>query len=134
MKLLQKIYVGTDDFFKTSLYLKELETYKKAFPSAPQRELEEMAANIVTKTMPVYEEVFKGIKSFRSNPFFSSFVSFPAEMYRTTIHKFTRATAEIASGNSVLVKRGLERTGGLAVTLGGAVLAEKTTSQSQEIS
>jgi hypothetical protein len=28
-ELLQKIYVGTDDFFKTSLYLKELETYKK---------------------------------------------------------------------------------------------------------
>ena len=93
--LLQKIYVGTDDFFKTSLYLKELETYKKAFPSTPQRELEEIAAEIVTKSMPVYEEVFKGIKSLRSNPFFSSFVSFPAEMYRTTIHKFTLSLIHI---------------------------------------
>tara|TARA_B100000214_G_scaffold359612_1_gene321234 strand:- start:409 stop:5949 length:5541 start_codon:yes stop_codon:yes gene_type:complete len=126
--LLQKVYVGTDDFFKTSLYFKELETLKKAFPLVNELELKKEAATIVTKTMPVYEEVFKGIKGFRNNPFFSSFVSFPAEMYRTTIHKFTRATSEIASGNPTLVKRGLERSAGLGVTLGGAVAVEKATS------
>ena len=125
---LQKIYVGTDDFFKTSLYFKELETLKKAFPLVNELELKKEAATIVTKTMPVYEEVFKGIRGFRNNPFFSSFVSFPAEMYRTTIHKFTRATSEIASGNPTLVKRGLERSAGLGVTLGGAVAVEKATS------
>ena len=128
-ELLQKVYVGTDDFFKTSLYFKELETLRQAYPAAPLNELEEEAASIVTKTMPVYEEVFKGIKSFRNNPFFSTFVSFPAEMYRTTIHKFTRATAELASGNSVLMKRGAERVAGLAVTLGGVSAAERTTSK-----
>ena len=128
-ELLQKVYVGTDDFFKTSLYFKELETLRKAYPVAPLNELEEEAAAIVTKTMPVYEEVFKGIKSFRNNPFFSTFVSFPAEMYRTTIHKFTRATTELASGNPVLMKRGAERVAGLAVTLGGVSVAERTTSK-----
>ncbi len=125
---LQKVYVGTDDFFKTSLYFKELETLEKAFPLVNKLELQREAATIVTKTMPVYEEVFKGIKGFRNNPFFSSFVSFPAEMYRTTIHKFTRATSEIASGNPTLIKRGLERSAGLGITLGGAVAIEKATS------
>ena len=108
-------YVAVDDYFKITVYAKELETLKKAMPNEPLEVLEEEAANIVRNTIPNYDRVPKGIKTLRELPF-GNFFSFPAEIVRTSSNILSQAAREINSGNSVLKRRGLKRVAGYVGT------------------
>ena len=81
----QKKYVATDDFFKINAFEKELDVLKQAFPDEPIEVLERKAAQIIQDTMPNYDKVPNGVKAFRYLPI-GSFVSFPAEIVRTSGH------------------------------------------------
>ena len=109
------VYVATDDYFKITIYAKELETLKKAMPNEPLEVLEEEAANIVRNTVPNYDRVPKGIKTLRELPF-GNFFSFPTEIVRTSSNILSQAAREINSGNSVLKRRGLKRVAGYVGT------------------
>jgi hypothetical protein len=109
------VYVATDDYFKITIYAKELETLKKAMPNESLEVLEEEAANIVRNTVPNYDRVPKGIKTLRELPF-GNFFSFPTEIVRTSSNILSQAAREINSGNSVLKRRGLKRVAGYVGT------------------
>ena len=124
----EDVYVATDDLFKISAYNQELDTLKKAFPDRELATLEEEAANVIRDTLPNYDRVPKGIKSLRNAPL-GSFVSFPAEIIRTSGNIIRQASREINSGNSTLRARGLERLGGFATTNGAFYAAGSATAK-----
>lgn len=111
----EDLYVATDDMFKVNAYHQELDELRKAFPDADIATLEEEAANIIRNTFPNYDRVPKGIKALRNMPV-GSFVSFPAEVIRTSAHIIRQASREIMSGSDVLRSRGRARLAGFATT------------------
>jgi hypothetical protein len=115
---MENVYMGVDDFFKINGYEKELATLQKAFPDESLEVLQEEAANIIKNTFPNYDRVPPGIKAIKELPV-GSFVSFPAEIMRTSAHIVRQASKEITSGNPVLRKRGLLRLGGYTASAVG---------------
>lgn len=136
----EKTYVAVDDFFKINAFEQELATLKKAFPNEPLEVLEKQASKIIQDTFPNYDKVFPGVKSLRNLPV-GSFVSFPAEIMRTSVSIIRQASDEISSGNPVLAKRGRERLAGFTASMGiwsgiatgSAMLAGLTTEEVEAI-
>ena len=127
-KRVEDIYLATDDFYKIINFNQELDTLKKAFPDADVKVLEREAASITQNTLPNYDRVPKGIKALKNLPI-GSFVSFPAEIIRTSGKIVKQASREINSGNKVLRNRGLKRLAGFATTLSSwGALSEGTAS------
>tara|TARA_R100000315_G_scaffold46863_2_gene21612 strand:- start:1341 stop:6395 length:5055 start_codon:yes stop_codon:yes gene_type:complete len=122
----EKAYMATDDFYKLNAFGNELATLKKAFPDVAEDVLEIKAAQIVQDTIPNYDKVPKGIKALRDMPV-GNFVSFPAEIARTSIKIVKQASEEINSGNTVLRNRGLRRLSGFTATAIGFNEASKAT-------
>jgi hypothetical protein len=112
------VYVATDDFFKISTYLSELDTLKKAFPDEALDILEVKAARTVQDTIPNYDKVPKGLKALRDMPV-GNFISFPAEVARTSVNIIKTASEEITSGNVTLARRGMKRLAGFATATFG---------------
>ena len=104
----QELYSATDDFAKMSYYFQELDTLKKAFPDAGEELLKRRAASIVRNTMPNYDAIPKGIKQLRNLPL-GNFISFPAEVMRTSFHVVRQASKEINSDSAVIKRRGQQR-------------------------
>lgn len=115
-KRIEDIYLATDDFYKIINFNQELDTLKKAFPTADIKVLEREAASITQNTLPNYDRVPKGIKALKNLPI-GSFVSFPAEIIRTSGQIVRQASREINSGSDVLKARGLKRLAGFSTTL-----------------
>ena len=111
----EQIYMATDDFFKMNAFAAELSSLKKSKPNVPLQQLEEEAAEIVKNTLPNYDRVTQGVKSLRELPI-GNFVSFPAEIIRTSYHIIRQGTKEVvegaSTGNVALRNRGLQRLGG----------------------
>ena len=68
---------------------------------------------------PTYSKVPEAIKAIRKLPF-GNFVSFPAEMIRTSFNILNIGAKEIASSNEALRQIGYRRMIGASFTLGGA--------------
>ena len=120
-RLPEQVYMATDDFFKMNGFFNELATLRKAHAgdsSWTEELLELEAAEIIKNTMPNYDRVVKGVKALREMPI-GNFVSFPAEIARTSAHIIGRSMKEINSGNKVLAQRGLARLGGFATLNAG---------------
>ena len=112
-----KKYVATDDFFKINAFEKELDVLKKAFPNEPIEVLERRASQIIQDTFPNYDKVPNGVKAFRYLPI-GSFVSFPAEIVRTSAHIVRQSASEMFSGNKVIAARGRARLAGFTASMG----------------
>ena len=111
------VYMATDDFFKINNYQKELDTLVEAYPNEALDVLEQEAARKVKNTFPNYDRVPSGVKTLRFLPM-GNFVSFPAEVWRTSYNIVTEASREIVSGNPVLKQRGLQRLSGYMLSMG----------------
>jgi hypothetical protein len=81
--------------------------------------LDEAAAWYIRNTYPTYSKVPEAIKAIRKLPF-GNFVSFPAEMIRTSFNILNIGAKEIASSNEALRQIGYRRMIGASFTLGGA--------------
>ena len=81
--------------------------------------LDEAAAWQIRNTYPTYSKVPQVIKDLRKLPF-GNFVSFPAEMIRTTFNILSIGAKEATSSNPQLRQMGYRRLLGAFVTLGGA--------------
>jgi hypothetical protein len=81
--------------------------------------LDEAAAWQIRNTYPTYSKVPEVIKNLRKLPF-GNFVSFPAEMIRTTYNILSLGLKEATSSNAQLRQNGYRRLMGALVTLGGA--------------
>ena len=113
----EKFYLAVDDFYKINAYEQELKTLKEAFPKTPEKVLRNEASEVIKNTFPNYDRVPPGVKSLRELPF-GNFISFPAEIVRTSTNILTRAGKEITSGNETLRNRGLKRLAGFTVSTG----------------
>jgi len=91
----QDLYVAEDDFYKIYNYLAEFDNLKNAYKGAiPDLELAKRAASIVRNTVPNYAYVSDFVKGLRRSPL-GNFVSFPAEIIRTSMNIAQQGIREI---------------------------------------
>lgn len=93
----QYAYQAEDDMFKIYAFENEYARYRKAYPGKTEEEVKQIAAEIVRNTYPTYSMVPKVIKGLRGNPLVGTFVSFPAEVFRTTYNTMELAAKEMAN-------------------------------------
>ena len=99
------------DFDRVNTFTGKLKTFDEA--------LDEAAAWQIRNTYPTYSKVPEVIQNLRKLPF-GNFVSFPAEMIRTTYNILSLGLKEATSSNANLRQMGYRRLIGSLVTLGGA--------------
>ena len=117
-KWTEDAYTAEDDFWKIVTFLGERSRYAAAFKRAGKNvtadQLDEMAANIVRNNVPNYDYVSQSIKALRRWPV-GNFVSFPAEILRTSTNILKTALSEIK--NPMLRRIGMQRLTGMAFTM-----------------
>jgi hypothetical protein len=111
----KNLYQFEDDLYKIFAFENELARYKKAYPEWSEDQVKEKAAEIVRMTYPTYSLVPKIVKALRVNPFVGSFVSFPAEVIRTTYNTIGLAKAELQ--NEATRSIGAQRMAGIMASL-----------------
>ena len=123
----QDLYTAEDDFWKIISWAGETSRLGKAYAKAgikrTKAQLEEEAASIVRNNIPNYDYVGEFIKGLRRFPF-GNFVSFPAEILRTSTNIVKRGldeiyyTAKNDKGETVrpLAGIGMQRLIGMGVT------------------
>ena len=99
------------NFIARDLLSNKLKTYDDA--------VKEAASWYIRNTYPTYSKVPEAIKAIRKLPF-GNFVSFPAEMMRTSFNIMNIAGKEISSSNAALRQIGYRRMMGAYTVLGGA--------------
>ena len=146
-----RLYAGGDNVWKwftynwyksftKDLFKGNVENARKWFKEIAGRELQQTtltgqkvdideairqaAAWYTRNTLPTYSKVPIAIQALRRTPF-GNFVSFPAEMLRTTFNNMTISAKEAASNNPELRSMGIRGLIGLYTTLGGVSLAAK---------
>jgi len=123
-KKAEDLYMATDDLFKMNAFETELAYLKRAYPDESLELLETQAARIIRDTFPNYDRVTPLIKSLKDAPI-GNFVSFPAEILRTSYHIIHRGAKEALSSNPVIRERGLKRLAGYGTTTAGWGAAAK---------
>jgi len=129
---MRSMYKNVDDIAKwtkeiTGREFDRVNTFtgaKKTFDES----LDEAAAWQIRNTYPTYSKVPEVIKNLRKLPF-GNFVSFPAEMIRTTHNILSIGLKEATSSNANLRQMGYRRLIGALVTLGGAEKAVSSLGQ-----
>ena len=126
-KIGEDFYTAGDDFHKITSFIMEhqniLDDYAKYGIKLIGNEAKEKAANIVKNTIPNYNYVSDFVKGTRKFPV-GNFVSFPAEIIRTSVHIVETALGEINEtfrlANGQIVKprqaRGYRRLVGFGAT------------------
>ena len=109
---LMDIYQAEDDVFKLIHWEKSKDYLKKAYPKKPMKEIEEMAAQRTRDMMPNYPLANRLIQGARVSPI-GDFISFPAEMIRTTGKMLQYTASDAVSGNKVLMKAAAKRLAGM---------------------
>ena len=119
----QDMYVAEDDFWKLGNWIMERYRYKNAYKRAfdkglikempTDKQLKSMTADIVRNTVPNYEYVPEFIRSLRKLPV-GNFVSFPAEILRTSTGIVQQAVKEI--NDPITRAIGMKRLAGFAAT------------------
>lgn len=148
----QRLYAGGDNLWKLyghEFYISELKQFTKSiddvkryFSDIVGREfvelspktggkktvmegIEEIAAHLVRDTYPTYSRVPPAIQAIRKLPI-GNFISFPAEMLRTTATTLSTSLKHIASGNPGLQSMGYRSLFGQFTTLYGVNEAVKS--------
>ena len=98
--------------------------YKQTFkvdinPKTLEEGIEQYAATLIRDTYPTYSKVPKAIQLIRRVPFIGNFVSFPAEILRTTFTTSALAAKHIMSNNPTLRELGYRTLMGQYITYGG---------------
>jgi hypothetical protein len=102
------------EYIARDLFSNKLKTYDDA--------IKEVSAWYIRNTYPTYSKVPDVIKAIRKLPF-GNFVSFPAEMMRTSFNIMNIGMKEIGSSNAALRQVGYRRMIGAYTVLGGASTA-----------
>ena len=117
-KWTEDAYTAEDDFWKIATFLGErsrfASAYKRAGKEITEDQLDEMAANIVRNNVPNYDYVSQSIRNLRRWPV-GNFVSFPAEILRTSTNILKTALREIK--DPMLRRIGMQRLTGMAFTM-----------------
>ena len=100
-----------NDYIRRDLITGQVKNYGDA--------IDEAAAWYIRNTYPTYSKVPESIKAIRKLPF-GNFVSFPAEMMRTSFNLVNIGAKEIGSSNELLRQIGYRRLIGTYTVMGGA--------------
>ena len=137
MKTATRLYSGGDNVWKWYAHeylmsalkggFRNVDEIKKAVkddfgitqfnPKNMSEAIEEYAAMMVRELMPTYSKVPPMIQAIRKIPFIGNFVSFPAEIIRTSAATSTLAMKHIASDNATLRAMGYKSLMGQFATL-----------------
>jgi hypothetical protein len=118
-----QFYSNVDDYYRISYYFNQEKLYADALFGKPVSELneqqlievEEKAADVVRDTYPNYSKIYPLVSKLRQFPFLGAFVSFSAEMIRTTRNQILHAIGELRSSNPKLRKNGMKRLLGMGI-------------------
>ena len=128
---LQDAYTAEDDFWKITTFFGERSRLENAYknagvfrgmkPEAIKKMVDEEAASIVRNNIPNYDYVSDVVKELRQLPI-GNFVSFPAEILRTSTNVVKRALHEInyvaENGTKPLAANGYQRLAGMTFVAG----------------
>ena len=117
-RFIEKLYQAEDDFWKIYVFEKRKQLYTKAYPEMSTDEIEKMSADYVKNHMPTYSRIPKLVQNIRKAPI-GTFVSFPAEMIRTTKNNIITIGNDANSDNPVLQKHAAKQLAGLTVAMLG---------------
>jgi hypothetical protein len=129
VKFLERAYGAADDFWKISAFFQERNTQSKILFGKRYEDLnkfekskvDDEAAEIIKNTYPTYDRVLKAFKVLSKTGLFGTFISFQAEILRTSYNGAKIASKYIkrgiAEGNSELLFAGLRRLAGAASTV-----------------
>tara|TARA_R110000765_G_scaffold37429_4_gene82909 strand:- start:4866 stop:8624 length:3759 start_codon:yes stop_codon:yes gene_type:complete len=106
------VYQAEDDVFKLMHFEKTKNYLKKAYPDLTEDKIEVLASQRTRDLMPNYSQVSKAISGMRSLPF-GDFLSFPAEMIRTSKNLAKYTLRDAVSGNTVLQKEAAKKLAGM---------------------
>ncbi len=106
---LHRLYRAEDAFFKVYGYLHEVRQWTKAKPGWTKEQVETHAASLVRDLVPTYSNTPAAVKGLRLNPFVGSFVSYPAEIVRTTYHWARITAGEIRDPDPAVRRIGYKR-------------------------
>ena len=113
---LAKVYRAEDDMFKVYNYYQELTKARRAFPTMPEEQLKELAADTVKEILPIYSRVPRALKGSRVIPIVGAFPSFLVESFRVGKNTSLLGAREFLTGvftrNAGLAKNGAERMAG----------------------
>lgn len=112
----QGFYSFGDDFWKIIGFENEKAGLLKA--GLPVAEAEREAAKRIRDTYPTYSMVGAGIQKLSRFPLMGTFVSFPAEIVRTSANMLRMTAADLKSDNPALRALGMKRAVGMAVVSG----------------
>lgn len=113
----QGFYSFGDDFWKIIGFENEKASLIKAGIS--EAHAEQMAAERIRNTYPTYSMVGRGINWLRRFPLAGTFVSFPAEIVRTSANMLRMTAADLKSDNPGIRALGRKRAAGLAMVSAG---------------
>jgi len=126
----QDAYTAEDDFWKMITFFGEraryANAYKRAGKELTEDQLDEMAANIVRNNVPNYDYVSSMVKGLRRWPV-GNFVSFPAEILRTSTNILQTALREIS--DPALKRIGWQRLMGMLTVMGAVPYGATKTAQ-----
>ncbi|MHB8787996.1 MAG: DNA polymerase III subunit gamma/tau domain-containing protein [Thauera sp.] len=113
----QGFYSFGDDFWKIIGFENEKASLVKAGFTPQEAEVE--AAKRIRNTYPTYSLVGRAIRSLGRFPLAGTFVSFPAEIIRTTGNMLALVASDLRSDNPGLRRLGVRRALGMAMVSGG---------------
>ena len=123
-KWTEDAYTAEDDFWKITTFLGERNRYANAYKRAGKKitddQLDEMAAKVVRNNVPNYDYVSSMVKGLRRWPV-GNFVSFPAEILRTSTNILQTALREIS--DPALRRIGWQRLIGMLTVMGAVPYA-----------
>lgn len=114
--LAQGFYSFGDDFWKIIGFENEKANFISAGLS--EAEAEKMAAERIRNTYPTYSMVGRAIKKLARFPLMGTFVSFPAEIIRTTANMLRYAAQDMKSDNPKIRAMARKRLTGMALVSG----------------
>lgn len=116
IRALNALYQAEDAVWKVYAFENEKARYGKAHPEWSETQVEEQAAKIVRDTYPTYSKIGQGVKALRRFPLVGTFVSFPAEVVRTTFNTVQLGFQELQTPGVRLI--GAQRIVGTALSIG----------------
>jgi hypothetical protein len=90
-----KLYTAEDDVWKVFGFENELARYRKALPELSQAEVEQIVAKNIRDTYPTWSMVPEFFQQLRRFPAMGTFVSFPAEIWRTSYNNLRISAQEM---------------------------------------
>jgi hypothetical protein len=120
-------YSFGDDFWKIIGFENEKASLRKAGLDEGQAERE--AAERIRNTYPTYSMTGRGVKFLSRLPLMGTFVSFPAEILRTSYHMIRYAAKDLKSDNPSMRALGMKRLAGIAMVSAGFAAAAQAAKQ-----